>query len=167
MLQCTALTDVPEMDVLVALTTMPGGPANPSDTGLDGYALCELAAHDHQHRGRTERAARLWAVEPPATHDLWLLWTGTGERRTYQLVELPLCPAILRDLATGCRRPHTGISGTGVLLVMFIRPRAPGHASREDADQRVQRARPGTFGRCPVADDQGVTARRGLGVPEA
>ncbi|MFF4291884.1 hypothetical protein ACFY0R_42450, partial [Streptomyces sp. NPDC001633] len=92
------------MDVLVALTTMPGGPANPPDTGLEGYALCELAAHDNQHRGRTEHAARLWAVEPPATHDLWLLWTGTGERRTYQLAELPPCPAILRDLATGCRR---------------------------------------------------------------
>lgn len=134
MLQCTALTDVPEIDVLVALTTMSGGPDDPADIGMDGYALCELAAHDHrQHGRRTEHAARLWAVEPPATHDLWLFWTGTGvdtgtgvgtdidadadsnaragsgsgsgKHRTYRLAELPPCPAVLRNLATGSRCP--------------------------------------------------------------
>ncbi len=78
MLQCTALTNIPEIQALVALTTMPGGPDNPPDTGMDGHALCELGEHDAQH---TQHAARLWAVHPPATHDLWLLWTGTGRRQ--------------------------------------------------------------------------------------
>ncbi|MEU3215609.1 hypothetical protein [Streptomyces sp. NPDC006971] len=116
MLQCTALTDVPEMDVLVALTTMPGGPANPPDTGLDGYALCELAAPDHQHRGRTEHAARLWAVEPPAAHDLWLLWTGTGERRTYRIAELPRAPpsCATSPPAADARADGCPYSGSGI-----------------------------------------------------
>ncbi|MEU3652066.1 hypothetical protein AB0E67_04305 [Streptomyces sp. NPDC032161] len=113
MLQCTALTDIPEIDTLVALTTMPGGPVNPPDTCMDGYALCELGVHDRPHGEQTEHAARLWAVDPPATRDLWLFWTGTdhntrvgsGEHRAYRLAELPPCPAVLRNLITGSRCP--------------------------------------------------------------
>ncbi|OKJ43528.1 hypothetical protein [Streptomyces sp. CB01580] len=104
MLQCTALTNIPEIQALVALTTMPDGPDNPPDTGMDGHALCELGEHDAQH---TQHAARLWAVHPPATHDLWLLWTGTGRRHTHHLVELPQCPATLHHLTTGPRSPCT------------------------------------------------------------
>lgn len=96
MLQCTAVTDVPEADVLAALTTMPGGPDDPRDTRLDGHVLCELGEHDEQ----AEHAARLWAADPPVMRDLWLLWTGTGTRRVRRCVGLRPCPAVLRRLST-------------------------------------------------------------------
>ncbi|MFF9321394.1 hypothetical protein ACF1BP_27470 [Streptomyces sp. NPDC014735] len=99
MLQCTALTNIPEIQALVALTTMPGGPDNPPDTGMDGHALCELGAQHTQH------AAHLWAVDTPTTRDLWLFWTSTGEHRTYRLAELPPCPATLHNPTTGSRSP--------------------------------------------------------------
>ncbi|MEU3653535.1 hypothetical protein AB0E67_12030 [Streptomyces sp. NPDC032161] len=70
-------------------------------------------------RTHTQHAARLWAVEPAATHDLWLLWTdtdtdtdtdtnasaSTGRHRTHHLAELPPCPATLHNLTTGSRCP--------------------------------------------------------------
>ncbi|MFB6816292.1 hypothetical protein ACFCV8_17305 [Streptomyces sp. NPDC056347] len=90
MLQCTAYTAIPEIDALVALTTMEGGPGNPPDAlVLDDHLLCELGEHDDQH----EHAAQLWTAEVPAERDLWLFWTGTGSHRTYRFAELPPCPA--------------------------------------------------------------------------
>lgn len=94
MLQCTAYTDVPEIDALVALTAMEGGPDNPPDAlALDDFLLCELGEH-HEH---TEHAAQLWTAEIPAVRDLWLFWNGTGTHRTYRFAELPPCPASVRS----------------------------------------------------------------------
>ncbi|MEU3060623.1 hypothetical protein [Streptomyces subrutilus] len=95
MLQCTAYTEIPKIDALVALTVMEGGPEQPPDAlGLsDDFLLCELGEHDEH----TEHAAQLWTADAPAVQDLWLFWTGTGTHRTYKFAELPPCPAsILR-----------------------------------------------------------------------
>ncbi|MET9656696.1 hypothetical protein [Streptomyces sp. NPDC006510] len=98
MLQCTGCTDVPELDALVALTTMPGGPDNPPDVlALDDFALCELGEHDD----RTEHAAQLWKAQLPTAPDLWLFWTGIGTHRAYRLAELPHCPVVVRRLPVG------------------------------------------------------------------
>ncbi|MFB8087181.1 hypothetical protein [Streptomyces sp. NPDC055992] len=87
MLQCTAYTEIPEIDALVALTVMEGGPDQPPDAlALCDFLLCELGEHDDQ----AEHAAQLWTAEIPVMRDLWLFWTDTG---TYRFAELPPCPA--------------------------------------------------------------------------
>ncbi|PZT76628.1 MULTISPECIES: hypothetical protein [unclassified Streptomyces] len=93
MLQCTAYTKIPELDALVALTTMEGGPEQPPDALAFGdHLMCELGEHDdHQ-----EHAAQLWSAEIPAERDLWLLWNGTDANRAYRFTELTPCPALYR-----------------------------------------------------------------------
>ncbi|WP_432149169.1 hypothetical protein [Streptomyces sp. bgisy029] len=59
--------------------------------------MCELGEHDEA----TEHAAHLWTADTPEDQDLWFLWTGSGAHRLYRLDVLPLCPAVLRHLATG------------------------------------------------------------------
>ncbi|MFD3974291.1 hypothetical protein [Streptomyces cyaneofuscatus] len=98
MLQCTAVTDVPYHEALLALATMEGGPERPADVlAPDEFLLCELGEHDES----VEHAAYLWAAQTPdVDQDLWLLWTGAGAHRVYRLATLPVCPARLRELAT-------------------------------------------------------------------
>ncbi|MFJ9636530.1 hypothetical protein [Streptomyces sp. NPDC101178] len=98
MLQCTAVTDVPYYEALLALTTMKGGPARPSEVlDEDEFLLCELGEHDES----AEHAAYLWAADTVEDQDLWLLWTGSGAHRVYRFEVRPVCPARLRHLATG------------------------------------------------------------------
>ncbi|MFJ9887956.1 hypothetical protein ACIQRW_19100 [Streptomyces sp. NPDC091287] len=96
MLQCTAVTDVPFYEALLALATMEGGPEHPTDVlAQDDFLLCELGEHDEA----AEHAAHVWTADvPDDDRDLWLLWTGTGAHRVYRFDTLPLCPALLRDL---------------------------------------------------------------------
>ncbi|MFE6912841.1 hypothetical protein [Streptomyces rubiginosohelvolus] len=98
MLQCTAVTDVPFHEALLALASMEGGPEHPPDVlAEDEFLLCELGEHDEA----AEHAAHLWTVDVPGEdRDLWLLWAGVGTHRVYRFADLPLCPALLRDLAT-------------------------------------------------------------------
>ncbi|MGW6468833.1 hypothetical protein [Streptomyces rubiginosohelvolus] len=57
----------------------------------------ELGEHDEA----AEHAAHLGtADEPGDDRDPWLLWAGVGTHRVYRFAGLPLCPALLRDLAT-------------------------------------------------------------------
>ncbi|MFF2325813.1 MULTISPECIES: hypothetical protein [unclassified Streptomyces] len=95
MLQCSAYTGVPEMDALIALTTMPGGPENPPEAlDPDDFVLCELGEHDDG----TEHAGQLWSAEAPAEQDLWLFWTDAGtENRAYRFAELSACPAVINN----------------------------------------------------------------------
>ncbi|MBV7248265.1 hypothetical protein [Streptomyces sp. MW-W600-10] len=104
MLQCTAVTDVPFFEALLALADMEGGPRHPPDVlGQDDFLLCELGEHDEA----AEHAAHLWAADVPDgdDRDLWFLWTGAGAHRVYRFGTLPLCPALLRDLATRAATP--------------------------------------------------------------
>ncbi|MFJ1612269.1 hypothetical protein ACIODT_02275 [Streptomyces sp. NPDC088251] len=95
MLQCTALTDIPELDAFVALLDMENGPDHPPDVlALYDHLLCELGEHDEY----TEHAARLWPVELPDVRDLWMFWTGTGAHRVYRFDERPICQAVSRRL---------------------------------------------------------------------
>ncbi|MEI7030679.1 hypothetical protein [Streptomyces pratensis] len=97
MLQCTAVTDVPLAECLLALTTMEGGPDHPPGVlARDDFLLCELAEHDES----AEHAAHLWTAGTPDDRDLWFLWSGSGAHRVHRLDTVPLCPARLRDLAT-------------------------------------------------------------------
>ncbi|MFF0566386.1 hypothetical protein ACFYT7_01870 [Streptomyces sp. NPDC004041] len=97
MLQCTAVAQVPYLDVLLALATMEGGPGHPPDVvGPEDFALCELGDHD----ASSEHAAHLWTADTSDDQDLWLLWSGTGAHRVHRLDVLRLCPAVLRELAT-------------------------------------------------------------------
>lgn len=96
MLQCTAVTGLPETDTAAVLMAMRGGPEDPAEACVDGYVLCELGEHDD----RMEHVAQIWYAQPPAAHDLWLFWTGTGTHRMYRLAELPRCPALLREIPT-------------------------------------------------------------------
>ncbi|MGW5068836.1 hypothetical protein ACWEQJ_22425 [Streptomyces cyaneofuscatus] len=98
MLQCTAVTDVPYHEALLALATMEGGPEHAADVlAPDEFLLCELGEHDES----AEHAAYLWAAQTPEVdQDLWLLWTGAGAHHLYRLAVLPVCPARLRELAT-------------------------------------------------------------------
>lgn len=97
-LQCTSVTDVPFHEALLALASMEGGPEHPPDVLAEGeFLLCELGEHDEA----AEHAAHLWTADVPGEdRDLWLTWTGTGSHRVYRFSALPLCPALLRDLAT-------------------------------------------------------------------
>ncbi|MGW8986848.1 hypothetical protein ACWGQ9_29885 [Streptomyces parvus] len=97
MLQCTAVTDVPFHEALLALATTEGGPEHPPDVlAEDEFLLCELGEHDEA----AEHAAHLWAADVPGDdRDLWFLWTGSGSHRVYRFAALSLCPALLRDLA--------------------------------------------------------------------
>ncbi|WP_424568170.1 hypothetical protein [Streptomyces sp. CH-036] len=53
------------------------------------------------HGEAAEHAAHLWTVDVPGEdRDRWLLWAGVGTHRVYRFATLPLCPALLRDLAT-------------------------------------------------------------------
>ncbi|WP_405187873.1 hypothetical protein [Streptomyces anulatus] len=98
MLQCTAVTDVPLIEALVALAGMEGGPGHPQDVLVqDDFLLCELGEHGEV----AEHAAHVWTADvPDDDRDLWLLWTGTGAHRVHRFDTLPLCPALLRDLVT-------------------------------------------------------------------
>ncbi|MCX5397803.1 hypothetical protein [Streptomyces sp. NBC_00102] len=98
MLQCTALTDVPEVEALVALITEEDAShGSPDALALDDFLLCELAEHDE----RTEHAAHFWTPEPASGRELWMLWTGSGADRVRRFVETAPCPAILHHLITG------------------------------------------------------------------
>ncbi|MFI1185316.1 hypothetical protein [Streptomyces californicus] len=98
MLQCTAVTDIPYAEALLALATMDGGPAHPTDyVEQDDFVLCELGEHDES----AEHAAHLWLAETTFGEELWLLWSGEGAHRVHRLDVLPVCPARLRVLATG------------------------------------------------------------------
>ncbi|RPK91867.1 hypothetical protein [Streptomyces sp. ADI98-10] len=97
MLQCTAVTQLPYGEALLALATMEGGPERPRDVvEPDDFVLCELADHDES----AEHAAHLWTADVPDDRDLWFLWSGTGAHRVHRLDPLRLCPAVLRELAT-------------------------------------------------------------------
>lgn len=90
MLQCTAYTEIPEIDAFVALTAMEGGPDYPPDVLAVGeFLLCELGEHDDH----TEHAAQLWTADTPAIRDLWLFWSGAGALRRCGFAGLPPCPA--------------------------------------------------------------------------
>ncbi|MBK6044251.1 hypothetical protein [Streptomyces sp. MBT55] len=97
MLQCTAVTQVPYAEALLALATMEGGPEHPPDAvEPEEFVLCELGDHDES----AEHAGHLWTADTPDDQDLWLLWSGTGAHRVHRLDMLRLCPAVLRELAT-------------------------------------------------------------------
>ncbi|NEC24214.1 hypothetical protein [Streptomyces parvus] len=98
MLQCTAVTDVPFHEALLALATTQGGPEHPPDVlAEDKFPLCELGEHDEA----ADHAARLWAADGPGDdRDLWFLWADVGTHRVYRFADLPLCPALLRHLTT-------------------------------------------------------------------
>ncbi|MFE3387047.1 hypothetical protein [Streptomyces anulatus] len=97
MLQCTAVTQVPYAETLLALATMEGGPECPPDVvEAEDYVLCELGDHDES----AEHAAHLWTADVPDDRDLWLLWSGTGAHRVHRLDTPRLCPAVLREPAT-------------------------------------------------------------------
>ncbi|MEV6076322.1 hypothetical protein AB0L80_14640 [Streptomyces sp. NPDC052069] len=87
MLQCTSFAHLPEIDALVALTTMPGGPADPPEALAEHKrALCELGEHSEYD----EHAARLWPVETEDRGDLWFFW-APGH---YRFTALPPCSAL-------------------------------------------------------------------------
>ncbi|MFI2355303.1 hypothetical protein ACH5AG_11570 [Streptomyces anulatus] len=93
MLQCTAVTQVPYAETLLALATMDGGPEHPPDVvEPEDFVLCELGEHDES----AEHAAHLWTADVPDDR----LWSGTGAHRVHRLDTLRLCPAVLRELAT-------------------------------------------------------------------
>lgn len=97
MLQCTAVTQVPYAETLLALATMEGGPEHPPDVvEPEDFVLCELGDHDES----AEHAAHLWTADVPDDRDLWFLWSGTGAHRVHRLDTLRLCPAVLREMAT-------------------------------------------------------------------
>ncbi|QCW78030.1 hypothetical protein EQG64_13240 [Streptomyces sp. S6] len=102
MLQCTAVTETPVAEVLVALLDLRGGPGDPRDAMVgDCFLLCELGEHDES----VEHAAHLWTAEPHGGRDLWFLWAGAGAHRVYRFATLPPCPAVLRDFGTGAVEP--------------------------------------------------------------
>ncbi|MGW2842403.1 hypothetical protein ACWCWD_32015 [Streptomyces sp. NPDC001493] len=72
MLQCTAVHRIPEIDALVALTTMEGAPEQPADhlSLLDEYALCELGEHAED----VEHAAFIGGAEDGSDIELWMYW---------------------------------------------------------------------------------------------
>lgn len=97
MLQCTAVTRIPLTDVLTALVTLDGGPADPADAlAPTPYVLCELGEHDT----RTEHAALLRPAEAPDRPALWFFWSGTDMDRVHRVETVPWCPAALRNLDT-------------------------------------------------------------------
>ncbi|MEU7344155.1 hypothetical protein ABZ778_09525 [Streptomyces bacillaris] len=100
MLQCTAVTDLPIIEALAALTTMEGAPAHPPDALPEGFVLCELAEHDET----AEHASYLCAAETREDRDLWFIWTGTGAHRVHRFDVLPLCLAALHERPTGLIR---------------------------------------------------------------
>ncbi|MFD6529353.1 hypothetical protein [Streptomyces sp. NPDC060184] len=71
-LQCTAVRRIPEIEALVALTTMERAPAQPVDhlSLLDAYALCELGEHAED----VEHAAFIGGAEDGSDIDLWMYW---------------------------------------------------------------------------------------------
>ncbi|PCG86839.1 hypothetical protein CIB93_06360 [Streptomyces sp. WZ.A104] len=99
MLQCTAVTELPEMGARVALMALEGGPGQEAGAKpvpvLDDFLLCELGEHDEE----TEHAAQLWSADRPAVRDLWMFWTDTGTRRKFRFAELLPCPAVIRRLS--------------------------------------------------------------------
>ncbi|WP_327304711.1 hypothetical protein OG730_14990 [Streptomyces sp. NBC_01298] len=105
MLQCTAVTSVPEIDALVAMVTMQGAPGDPPSTLylLGDMVLCELGEDEH-----TEHAAMICMANTDEPQALWLFWTGEGSTRHYALEERPECPA----------EQHPG-SGRGYICVLF------------------------------------------------
>ncbi|MFJ6805334.1 hypothetical protein ACIQRK_04660 [Streptomyces anulatus] len=100
MLQCTAVTHLPIIDALVALTTMEGPPDHPPDALPEGFVPCELAEHDET----VEHASQLCAAETRDDRDLWFIWTGTGAHRVYRFDALPLCLAALHERHTSLIR---------------------------------------------------------------
>ncbi|MFJ1593282.1 hypothetical protein ACIOD0_24020 [Kitasatospora albolonga] len=96
MLQCTAVTRLPIMEALVALTTMEGGPGHPPDVLVEAFVLCELAGHDET----AEHASHLYTADTRDNRDLWFRWTGTGAHRVYRFDVVPRCLAELHELRT-------------------------------------------------------------------
>ncbi|MFD7746264.1 hypothetical protein ACFV2V_11925 [Streptomyces sp. NPDC059698] len=102
MLQCTAVTEIPYAEALLALATMKGGPERPSDfVEQDDFVLCELGDHGDS----AEHAAHLFVADTPDDQELWFRWSGDGAHRVHRLDVLPVCPALLRVLATGAVTP--------------------------------------------------------------
>ncbi|MFJ9621253.1 hypothetical protein [Streptomyces sp. NPDC101181] len=101
MLQCTALTELPEMGMRVALLVLEDEPGQEEGAklALDDFLLCELGEHDKD----TEHAAQLWAADRPAARDLWMFWTDTATdtemRRKFRFAELLPCPAVIHRLS--------------------------------------------------------------------
>ncbi|MFJ8402081.1 hypothetical protein ACIQ9K_16605 [Streptomyces microflavus] len=89
------MTRIPLNDVLPALVTLDGGPADQADV-LAPYVLCELGHHDT----RTEHAALLCPAEKSDRPALWFFWSGTDSGRTHRVETAPWCPAVLRNLDT-------------------------------------------------------------------
>ncbi len=109
MLQCTAVTEIPVPEALVALLDLEGGPDDPRDAMADDcFLLCELGEHDES----VEHAAHLWTAEPHGEQDLWLLWAGTGAHRVYRFATPPPCPVVLCDFRTGLWSRACSSTGT-------------------------------------------------------
>ncbi|WP_411084309.1 hypothetical protein [Streptomyces sp. cmx-18-6] len=101
MLQCTAVTEIPQGEALVALVDMRGGPDDPEDLlAANNFLLCVLGEHDEE----TEHAAHLWTAETRGSRDLWFLWAGTAAHRVYRFAVLRMCPASLRNFDEGTVR---------------------------------------------------------------
>ncbi|MFB6909159.1 hypothetical protein ACFCWB_33270 [Streptomyces bacillaris] len=102
-LQCTAVTQLPPGETLVALLGMRDGPDDADDYLADkGIVLCELGDHTDD----IEHAARLWSAESEPPLDLWFRWTmGSGAHRIYhRFATVPACPAILRTMEDDSRQ---------------------------------------------------------------
>ncbi|MEV3892033.1 hypothetical protein OHA57_08030 [Streptomyces anulatus] len=102
MLQCTAVTETPLGEALVALVRMNGGPDDPDEHLAEkDYLLCELGEHNND----TEHAAHMWTAETEPPCNLWFLWTVSGPHRIHhRFATLPMCPAKLTDVHEGYRQ---------------------------------------------------------------
>lgn len=102
MLQCTAVTETPVGEALVALVRMKGAPDDPDEHLAEKpYLLCELG----EHTDDTEHAAHLWTAETEPPRDLWFLWTVSGAHRIYhRFATLTMCPAKFTDVDEGYRQ---------------------------------------------------------------
>ncbi len=141
-LQCTALTGIPEADAASLLLTMRGGPDDLSEACLDEYVLCELGEHDE----RVEHAVLIWCAQPPAARDLWLFWAGVGAHRIYRFARLPRCPAVMRRIPAGAVRtcrlfdrhstPHSWDVTDPLRDVLYERDVEAERRKYEDTDHR-------------------------------
>ncbi|MEU3880081.1 hypothetical protein ACFV6M_23980 [Streptomyces californicus] len=95
MLQCTAVTETPIDQAVVALISLDAellDDAYEYVTDL-GFLLCQLGEHDET----TEHTSHLWTAETDPPQGLWFTWTGRGPHRIFRFETLTLCPAILYD----------------------------------------------------------------------
>ncbi|MFD5644375.1 hypothetical protein ACFWIP_21965, partial [Streptomyces anulatus] len=82
MLQCTAVTQVPYAETLLALATMEGGPEHPPDVvEPEDFVLCELGDHDES----AEHAAHRGGPDVTGEPDVWVGWWGSGAHRVQRL----------------------------------------------------------------------------------